>query len=156
MTKDEIQAVYKGHYYAYKDMTEGKISPSEYKKLDAKYRIIKAKIQFLKDAESKQEGEWAENYELVYACNSKGYIVKLFGEGLPNKFGQTHNVLIEGGQYRITFVTNALHGRNYFKIVNVQDYLKGRNYKSERYFTKFIPLISEINGETFLALKGDE
>lgn len=95
------------------------------------------------------------NAHLIEATNKQGYVVKTQHEWNPNQFGDTHIIVIEGGQYRISFVTNVLNGRNYFSIHQVTNYLTGRTYTSPRYHTKFISLIVEISGDVYKAMKGE-
>lgn len=90
--------------------------------------------------------------KLIEVANSKGYVVRKVQPCEKTKFGQADMVTIEGGQYKIIFITNVLHGVNYSKIIHVEDYLAGRNYRAQRYHLKFIPLVGAINGETFIEL----
>lgn len=92
------------------------------------------------------------NKELIEVVNSKGMVVRHQGDWNDNKFGKSNIITIEGSQFRITFVTNVLHGINYFNIIQVTDLYINRTYKASRFFTKFISLISEINGQTFIKL----
>lgn len=91
---------------------------------------------------------------LIEECNKCGYVVRDVQDYKSNKFGDNNIVVIEGGQYRITYTTNVLHGRNYYKVISIYDYLNERNYVSERYHHKFIPLLSWINGNTYISLNG--
>ena len=93
------------------------------------------------------------NPQLIEASNSKGYVVRSIGTWNPTQFGESNIVTIEGGQYRITFITNVLHGVNYFKIFQVHDLINNRAYRASRYHIKFINLICEINGETYVNIK---
>lgn len=93
------------------------------------------------------------NPQLVEVVNSKGMVVKHVGNWNDTSFGPANIVTIEGATHRITFITNVLNGVNYFKIFQVHDLHKDRAYRAQRYFYKYIPLISAINGETFIKLK---
>lgn len=95
------------------------------------------------------------NQSLIEVVNSKGMVVREQKSNGLNDYGCTHLVTIEGSQYRISFITNVLHGVNYFKIVEVTDLYKDRTYKATRYFMKFIPLVCDINGKTHIALNRD-
>lgn len=96
------------------------------------------------------------NQQLIEVANAKGYVVKSITPHKPNSFGNTDLVTIENGEHRITFITNVLHGVNYFYMVELDRYLQGRVYRAQRYFYKFTSLLSRINGETFIALKKEE
>ena len=96
------------------------------------------------------------NKHLIESANEKGYVVRDVAHSVSNDFGFTNLVVIQGGQYTISFITNVLHGVNYFNIIAVKDYLNNRMYFSNRYHIKFISLISEINGNTHIKLKGDQ
>ena len=93
------------------------------------------------------------NKHLVEATNSHGMVVRSIEPRPANGFGAADIVTIEGSQYRIDFTTNVLHGTNYFQIIRVHDLYKDRRYTAHRYFTKFIKLIAEINGETHIKLQ---
>lgn len=100
--------------------------------------------------------KFLDRAELVEVFNSKGYVIKSIEAGKENQFGKTDIFTIEGGQYRITYESNVLHGVNYFKILKVTDYLAGRNYMAWRYFFKFISFIQSINSEIYLELKKEQ
>lgn len=93
---------------------------------------------------------------LVEVVNSKGMTVQHVRTWLPNQFGETSIVTIEISTHRIIFITNVLHGVNYFKIIQVHDTQKNRVYRAQRYFHKYISLISSINGETYTSLNKKE
>lgn len=88
---------------------------------------------------------------LIDIVNSKGMVVREVKEWDENQFGKTNLVTIEDSSYRITFITNVLHGVNYFKIVQVHDLQLNRKYNAWRYFRKFISLVNDINGLVYIA-----
>ena len=90
---------------------------------------------------------------LIEVANTKGYAVKTIHGWNPTKFGPAHIIVIEGGEFRISFVTNVLHGVNYFRIHQVTNYLQGRTYSSPRFHRKHIGLVGSIIGETKIKLK---
>jgi hypothetical protein len=92
------------------------------------------------------------NEVLVDVLNSKGFVVRQCHDWKDNTFGKTNIITIENGEFRLTFVTNVLHGHNYFQILQLDKYLQNRVYKAQRYFYKYIPLINEINGEIYTRL----
>lgn len=94
------------------------------------------------------------NQTLIEVVNSMGMVVKHQGTWHDNKFGKTNIITIEGSTHRISFITNVLHGVNYFEIFQVTDLYKDRTYKAMRYFYKFVSLISGINGNTYIKLNG--
>lgn len=94
--------------------------------------------------------------QLIESANKQGYVVKSIEDWGQNQFGKQHIIVIEGGQFRIKFNTNVLHGVNYFFIHEVTDYLQGRTYKASRFHHKFISLITQITGDTHIQLKDME
>lgn len=100
--------------------------------------------------------EEAENIHIQnivsIAVKEKGYKLESCFECDSNQFGKTNLVKIDNGEYRIVYSTNVLNGRNYFNIKEVYSHKNNRTYTSSRYFTKFILLISSINGEIFIKL----
>lgn len=95
------------------------------------------------------------NKHLIMAANSKGFVVKYCEPTQATIFGDAELIIIEGSTHRITFVSNALHGRNYFKIKQVEDLINRRTYIAQRYHHKFIGLIQGINSDTFLRVKAE-
>lgn len=89
---------------------------------------------------------------LIDVVNGKGYVVRQIHEWIPTSFGKSNIITIENSTHRITFVTNVLNGVNYFTIFQVFDVYKNVTYKASKYFTKFISLINNINGETFIKI----
>lgn len=96
------------------------------------------------------------NKHLIIASNKQGYVVKTVHEWKPNQFGYSNIITIEGGQYRISFITNVLYGHNYFKIHQVTNYLTNRTYSSPRYHHKFISLLTTILGETHINMNKEK
>lgn len=96
------------------------------------------------------------NKHLVESANSRGYVVKSAGKWHDNQFGKSDIITIEGSTHRITFTSNVLHGVNYFYIYQVHDLAKDRVYKAHRYFHKFISLVSQINGDTFININNEK
>lgn len=96
------------------------------------------------------------NKHLVLASNRQGYIVKSIESWGQNQFGPQDIIIIEGGQYRIKFNTNVLHGKNYFLIHEVTDYLNKRTYKASRYHHKFISLLISITSDTHRELNKEK
>lgn len=94
------------------------------------------------------------NENLITIVNRHGMVVRsqeLTGEAHPD-FGQFTKVVIEGSQFRITFLTTVLNEKpvNYFRITKVEDLYKNRTYNASRFFHKFIPLIGSINGDIYI------
>mgnify|MGYP003450067875 FL=1 len=95
------------------------------------------------------------NKGLIEAVNKQGMVVrdqKKVYNGYHDEFGQFTEVVIEGSQYRITFLSTAFNENpvNYFRITKVEDLYRNRTYRSPRYFFKFIGLVQGINSSVFL------
>lgn len=90
------------------------------------------------------------NSNLIEFWNRRGFVVRSQENGETNKFGKTHIVTVETSNLEITYVTNVLHGVNYFKITQVKDLYKNINYRACRYFYKYINLVSGVNGDIFI------
>ena len=92
---------------------------------------------------------------VIKTLNNEGYTLKHLGRWNENKFGQTNIITVERDNIRITFITNALHGRNYFKIFQVHNNLTNRTYKAGRFFLKYVSEFSELNGKLFQVYKNE-
>lgn len=92
---------------------------------------------------------------VIKTLNNEGYNLEHLGSWNGNKFGQTNIITVERDNIRVTFITNALHGRNYFKIFQVHNNLTNRTYKAERFFLKYVFDISQLNGKLFQVYKNE-
>ena len=92
---------------------------------------------------------------VIKTLNNEGYTLKHFGRWNENKFGKTNIIKVEKGNMEITFITNSLHGRNYFKIFQVHNNLTNRTYKAERFFLKYVSEINQLNGKLFQVYKNE-
>ena len=95
------------------------------------------------------------NKGLIEAVNKQGMVVrdqKKVYNGYHDEFGQFTEVVIEGSQYRITFLSTAFNENpvNYACITKVEDLSKNRVYTATRFFFKFIRLVQGINSSVFL------